>query len=295
MSEILTPRQVAKAIGISESSLKRWCDSGRLPAMKTAGGHRRLKRADILRLVRDGDLALNHPEALGLQATAGRGDWTLESALDPVTEALIQGNFEAVKLISVDLFLSGCGIAAICDRVLAVALHEIGQRWEHDGLGEYEERRGTLGVIRVLHHLRELLPRPLPNAVTAIGGCPPGDDYTSATMMVELVLVEAGWRACSLGGPLPLDSLLSAVEQQCPRLFWLSVSTLEDDQRFAAEYEEFYARVPSTTAVVLGGRGITDALKKRLRYAAHCDDLQDLVEFVRVLQPARITPETSAN
>jgi predicted site-specific integrase-resolvase len=28
---LLTPKQVARAIGVSESSLKRWCDKGVLP------------------------------------------------------------------------------------------------------------------------------------------------------------------------------------------------------------------------------------------------------------------------
>jgi len=49
--DILTTRQAADLIGVSLRSIQLWVESGKLAACKTPGGHRRLQRADVLRLV----------------------------------------------------------------------------------------------------------------------------------------------------------------------------------------------------------------------------------------------------
>lgn len=63
---VLSPKQVARAIGVSEASLKRWCDKGKLTLTKTAGGHRRLHVSSVLRFLKDSGRELVRPEILGL-------------------------------------------------------------------------------------------------------------------------------------------------------------------------------------------------------------------------------------
>jgi hypothetical protein len=74
--------------------------------------------------------------------------------------------------------------------------------------------------------------------------------------MAELTLVEAGWRATSLGTSLPFYTLSRAIQQHRPQVFWLSVSHLDDGQKFVLELAEWLASVPSETRVVLGGRAV---------------------------------------
>ncbi|OYW17913.1 MAG: hypothetical protein B7Z55_11620, partial [Planctomycetales bacterium 12-60-4] len=64
--ELLTPKQVAVAIGVSESSLKRWCDRGILPTVRTAGGHRRIPTSGVLKFLQQSGHPLVQPEVLGL-------------------------------------------------------------------------------------------------------------------------------------------------------------------------------------------------------------------------------------
>lgn len=49
--DILTTRQAADLIGVNLRSIQLWVESGKLAACKTPGGHRRIQRADVLRLL----------------------------------------------------------------------------------------------------------------------------------------------------------------------------------------------------------------------------------------------------
>ena len=57
MKPLLSPRELAQAIGVSESSLKRWADAGQIRVARTAGGHRRISIADAVRFIREADRA----------------------------------------------------------------------------------------------------------------------------------------------------------------------------------------------------------------------------------------------
>ncbi|MGD0167122.1 MAG: response regulator [Gaiellaceae bacterium] len=46
-SEWLTLGQAAKYLGVAQSTIRKWCDAGRVPAFTTPGGHRRFRRSDL--------------------------------------------------------------------------------------------------------------------------------------------------------------------------------------------------------------------------------------------------------
>src|SRR3712207_7693567 len=43
----LTLGEAAKYLGVAQSTIRKWSDSGRLPAFYTPGGHRRFRRGDL--------------------------------------------------------------------------------------------------------------------------------------------------------------------------------------------------------------------------------------------------------
>jgi len=46
-TEWLTLGQAAKFLGVAQSTIRKWSDSGRVPAFYTPGGHRRFRRRDL--------------------------------------------------------------------------------------------------------------------------------------------------------------------------------------------------------------------------------------------------------
>lgn len=66
MSDLLTPGEVAAMFSVNPKTVTRWAKSGKLPSIRTLGGHRRFKAADILAaLHRDEDAPLPTRVALG--------------------------------------------------------------------------------------------------------------------------------------------------------------------------------------------------------------------------------------
>ena len=61
-----SPKQIADALEVSESSVKRWCDSGKISSVRTGGGHRRVTLEGLRRFLSHSSRSLIAPEVLGL-------------------------------------------------------------------------------------------------------------------------------------------------------------------------------------------------------------------------------------
>jgi excisionase family DNA binding protein len=284
MRERLSPKQVARAIGVSESSLKRWCDRGLIPFERTAGGHRRMVMTDVVSFLRSGGYKVVQPDLLSLPATSGQTEWTLDQARERFLSALVEGQEEACRRIVVDLFLSGHSPATIGDQVIAEGFRRVGNLWECGDLEVYEERRGCELCLRIVHELRGLQEPPADDAPVALGATVDGDPYTLAVSLAEVVLREAGYRATSLGHMLPFSTLHVALAEQRPQLMWLSVSSIRDEAKFADEVNRLYdACLAAGAALVLGGRALTEEVRRQLRYSAYCDTFLHLKSCAETL------------
>ncbi|MEZ6057818.1 MAG: B12-binding domain-containing protein [Planctomycetaceae bacterium] len=286
MSKLISPKQFARAIDVSESTVKRWVDNGSIHAVKTAGGHRRLSVDVALRFARDHGHQLVRPETIGLPTVTQRTPNAITQERTALIESLVSGNEEASRQIILDLYLARHSLAVICDEVVAPAFCEIGNRWACGEVEVYMERRACELCLRLLHNIRDLVPSPGPEAPVALGCTLDGDPYTLAACMASLVLRDAGWNASSLGNMLPFTTIRRAIERERPKLVWLSVSTIRTQDRFVDEMNETVdLALQHGTAIAIGGRGLTPPLREKLRYSAFCETFQQLTTTAASLAP----------
>lgn len=251
-AETLSTAQLAQAIGVSESSVKRWVDDGALAAVRTVGGHRRIPRAEAVRFVRATRAAVVQPAALGLTGTPD----TLAVPLDRLQARAAAGAPGDLRAMLDGFYLQGRSVAAIVDGPLRTTMHGLGDRWQHEPDGILVEHRATELCVQWLMQLRGLLPIAA-DAPVAVGGTPPGDPYVLPTLAVAAALEAKGVRAVNLGPDTPFETLLLAARRERAVLVWLSVSTEPAREAVATALPSFAADVARLRArLILGGRAL---------------------------------------
>ena len=287
MDQLLSPKQVAAAIGASESSLKRWCDQGLLSTVKTAGGHRRIPVQEVLRFVRERNHTVVEPMLLALPDTSDRKSRRIEAGADRLVAELLADNEGGCRAIVMDHFVSGEPVSRLFDEVFAVAFHKIGEMWQCHSAEIYQERCSCQIALRLLHELRAKLPPTDPDCV-ALGATAPGDIYSLPVTMSEIVLRSVGWDARLLGSSILFDSMCQAVEVRKPGIFWLSSSYIPDEAEFVQGFNELAKQCEnSDTVLVVGGRALTAEVRKQLQYSAFCDTMSHLADFAKTMQRQR--------
>lgn len=240
----LSTVQVAKAVGVSVTTIKRWVDDGILPAHRTAGGHRKLVLADVLRLTREGGLP---PSDLGQLVPVSRTepsdpDRYLEQLLDAVKEI----DDARIRSVIRAAYQSGIAIEALADRVISPAMAFVGRQWQHDKLDVGTEHLVTGAVVAGLFELQgTIAANAAGDRPVAIGGAPEGDHYILPSLLAKLTLIEAGWNAVNIGPNTPASSFQKLFDSHRPKLLWLSVSHVENAGRFASDYSHLFRQAHS--------------------------------------------------
>jgi excisionase family DNA binding protein len=298
MDQILTPKQVAQALNVSESSIKRWCDRGVIESLKTGGGHRRIPIDSLMSFLESTNRRLTDPIAIGMSSGPGgpthsptrplgiaRSFTKEEHAKRQLFEdALIRGDERECRKILIYWYSLRETFAAVADELIATSFRSIGELWQAGSIEIFQERRGCEIVSRLIHEFRRLILNPLPNAPKAIGGSASGDHYSIPGQLVEVSLREAGWQASNLGANLPFATILEAVRRELPRLVWISVSHVEDEEQFVAEFNDFALALPESTIVLVGGRVLASQIRQHLQFTAHCESMLHLSQVADELR-----------
>jgi MerR family transcriptional regulator, light-induced transcriptional regulator len=227
MQRTVSPRQLAAAIGVSESSLKRWADDGLLAVVRTAGGHRRISLPEAVRFIRHMGFKLQQPTELGLSELRSLETTQIEDA-SSVNEAfgaaLEEGNSAKVRAIVEGLYLSGWSVATIIDGPIRQTMARIGTLWQHADWGIMVEHRATELCLQTLSMLRHLMPSHESAAPIAVGGAGPNDPYMLPSLACSITLAEAGWTDVNLGPRTPTRVLANAVGHYKAKMVWIAFS-----------------------------------------------------------------------
>lgn len=281
--DLHSPKHVAQALGVSESSLKRWCDQGLIETIRTAGGHRKVQTGDVIRFARERGLTLVTPELLGLPPAGSVKELTLITSAELLSDSLLAGNEFLSRQIVMNLVLSEHALSRVLDDVITEAFVRIGDLWACRRADVYQERRGCEIVHKILAEISKSQTAGS-SALTACGGTATGNSYSLQNLMAEIILRDCGYQAMSLGTSIPFDSLVRAVEETRPTLFWLSAAYIADEAEFLHGFSKLSSIcAEQQSALVIGGRALTPSLREHLVDATYCENMQQLAAVARTL------------
>jgi excisionase family DNA binding protein len=286
MTEVLlSPKDVAAAIGVSESSLRRWIDQGDIRISRTAGGHRRIPLSQAVQFIRKIGAVVVRPEVLHLPALPQPQTGTPDTADEEhLFAALRDGHRDLARGLVLSWYLQGRPLYELFDGPVRGAIHRLGELWKHDERGVLIEHRATDICLGILAGLRPLLPPANDSSPLAVGGAPSGDPYQIPSMMAAAVLAEAGMREVNFGANTPLELLAAEALRSDARLVWLSISSVGDpDSLRTAVRATAEALAGRKIDLVIGGHASADAVPPGMANVRSIESMGGLAAFARGL------------
>lgn len=291
MEPTLSPKRVAEAIGVSESSLKRWADGGRLRVERTVGGHRRIHRSEVLRFVRESRMRVQRPDLLGLSAPvvpvdrSGRAVDAVNPA-DTLHDQLSGGDAQATHTFLLDLYLKGMPIAEVCDGPIRAAMHRVGELWRCEReRGIVVEHRATATILQAVGSLRATVTPsdaagagsdPRAGKPVALGGSPTGDPYLLPSILTAWVLADAGLDDINLGPETPIEAFVHAAEEYRPLVAWIACACVDARPTNKDLKRVLAALQPHGGTLVIGGRGFLEAPPPPLPGLSFCRSMAEV-------------------
>jgi excisionase family DNA binding protein len=297
--QYISSSQAASILGVHESSIKRWCNAGRLPVSRTGGGHRRIDFADLLSFVAAEDMdcsltAFSPNEYAVWHATemAQLGDYS--ELADLYFELLRGADVDGqANLLSYSID-RGASMVDVFEYVFASALHQIGRYWESTIIETGDEHhmsaqiRDAIELVRLRFRKNgDRLGGSLLDSAQqcAIVGCPAGEAHVLGALMIRALLEWRGWRVVFLGADTPTEDFVKQRAKFDASLVCISVVPPLEMASAARTLESLRLLDPDAGYdVVLGGgsrpRDLTPLYERAGRHVEWFDSLHGFLRWV---------------
>lgn len=307
MTRAYSTAEVSQMWNVSESTIKRWADSGKLECIRTPGGHRRfrlealmvfqeqnhLKSSNLfatpLSLSSPSDSALNHNHHFGqeqqlLEQVEAVTEFTPVKTLQQLYfDMAIQGSQKLAEAFLQRLYLHGYSILDIKEKVLTPVMHQIGWLWQRGELQVYEEHLASHVTLSATRYLHYLVPHKSEHGKVALCACLEGDFHEIALNWLTQTLESDGWRVIVAGANTPVHSISDALNRFQPTILCLSATILSNLEHLRRDYKICWEQARELgTRVIIGGAAFDDPdTRAHFPHHFHGTSFSDLIGYLR--------------
>lgn len=198
-------------------------------------------------------------QSAGADRSARQGAFDETTVARSYLDALRAADVAGAYKVSAGVLDRGMPLAALYQRVITPAMHEVGRLWEEGALTVADERLATAVTNRVLSAVRppQLFEQPIRSdsgKPTALLAVVEGEQHALGLRMVADLLEDSGYRIAYLGADVPTEALLQAVRTLSPDLLALSATMPESTRRLEEAIDAVRQERPQLP-VIIGGQG----------------------------------------
>lgn len=289
MKTQLSTKEVASLLNITETTVKRWSEAGKLPCTKTLGGHRKFYINDILKFAEENSFPitgvipppLSSKQLKNLEFGVYTKNYQLVADIFKI-EAL-QGDKAGLENLLLYLYRNHVQFTTIIDEVLHPALARIGELWQEKTIDVDQEHLSSTAVKEALIRLGSILFHKNPNGLNAICACVEGELHDIGIIAISYALEIEGFQVTSLGIDTPFKSLKTYIQKHKPKLVCLSATSPEiPKSKFKEAVREIAELTHSYNGKIICG-GIYSNLfaKEDLQVDLIAYSTTDTIEFVK--------------
>ena len=236
-------RELAQMWNVSESTVKRWADTGDLQCYRTPGGHRKFRLEDICDFQSKRGF-----EATGLLTTEKWEDPDIEVCVnekrfDKVRQLIIylasQNQRNRIKDLLERLYMRGMGIVDLYDEILVPVSETTQQRLQSGQLLEGQAKLAANNFEEAMFYLFPRMIRRRKNGKTALCAAP--DIFCRLPVnAISRILEVEGWDCLNLGSNVPFPAMAEMVEHEPVNLVCVVSSQLESNQKTIEQFRTLY-------------------------------------------------------
>ncbi|MEM9703493.1 MAG: excisionase family DNA-binding protein [Planctomycetota bacterium] len=293
--ELLSPKQIAAAAGVSESTVKRLVDDGALRAERTAGGHRRIRLSDALAWVRSRGSGSLQPEALApavpaLKRVAGVDLSNRKAVLKRYSAALEAGDEAVTTGLAMASFVAGAELPEVLEEPIYGRFVDLRSRCNHPSRECTTLHRALANSIVAAGRLRDLACEgdgSSKKAKPKLGVALADVGYEVDSLPVHLaatVAAAAGYEVTNLGARVPATVLAGTVDRLSPKYLWLSANGGEqaDQAEVAAAFKTVAATCRSAGVALLVHGDAVPAPDADVYQGAETHRIESFAELARL-------------
>ncbi len=279
MENIYSSKQVAEIIGVNESTVKRWADSGALKCFRTPGGHRKFRKTDVSEFA--SKFAFTVP---------GKILKTFDRVFEPdfvnlkntLHKKLLTGSDNDVYDYMNSQIDSGLTLLELYDNVAAPAMFDIGNQWANNQIGIETEHIASAKLTKAVIRLNSRYSKDEKNGMHALCAAPKDEHHELPLLLVSGILQNHGWNVIYSGVDMPHAAIIKSINSMKPDLVCLSTTVVKDMNEMKKMLSDIHLSASAAGSVIaIGGAAAKDMDNISLYTDFRAESLTELIKFTK--------------